>query len=152
MPHDTLHIEPAGSGSEAPDSLRVKIRESILAVAGVEQIYPHEGAIGGTVRAVAAAVREGQEGAKGNKESDFFNTSQQAVTTTVGKVADAVKSLIEAPVSESASGAGSENLTVAVRVGLSTDADVPRTVRSVAEAVRQHVDDERYVHVEAVNY
>lgn len=152
MPDDILHIEPAGSGSEAPNSLRVKIRESILAVDGVKQIYPHEGAIGGTVRAVAAAVREGKETAKCNKESDFFNTSQQAVTTAVGKVADAVKSLIEAPASESASGAGSENLTIAVRVGLSTDVDVPRTVRSVADAVRQHVDDERYVHVEAVNY
>ena len=152
MPHEILHIEPAGKGSETPDSLRVKIRESILAVDGVEQIYPAEGAVGGTVRAVSATVREGQETAKGNKESNFFHTSQNAATTAVGKAKDAIKSLVEAPAAESASGAGLENLTVAVRVGLSTDADIPRTVRSVADAVREHVDDERYVHVEAVNY
>ncbi|MFW0155342.1 hypothetical protein ACN08X_04790 [Rothia sp. P6271] len=145
-----IHVEPHSShdsdsqnntqeeyqGSELSIDIS-RIRKEVLAVEGVEKIYPHYAGATRILRAMSAVnstvgstVRETLNGSASSEQkkgidSDRSRSSQSAVQTP--------------------------QLNIVLRLGTTSSANVPDTVRTVAQVVRRIVEEPVVLHIDVVN-
>ncbi|MBM7051726.1 MULTISPECIES: hypothetical protein [unclassified Rothia (in: high G+C Gram-positive bacteria)] len=160
-----LHIEdPAHSDESDHQQLLGTLYKAVCEVEGVERLYADAPLVGGALRMVSSAVLNNGNDQQPQTAHDT-TTAAQMLGEAVGTAGAAISSMVEgatdvmkrasSPVGDTAAGAPSfgseEPLRVTARLGVSRQASVPDVLRRATAAIRQHVDDDTVINLEAVN-